>query len=437
MAQIIDKISSNLADNPYFGAGFGLASLGVGLTLAKRGVSFGLIIFKRYRMVSLEVTHRDLNYLILLNWVRQQQTGLRHTSLVSRVHQSDSGQISYQEDFVPNVGTHFFKFNGHWIKLERDRQQSPLDTNTGLPMETLKFTSLASPDLFPRMVEVARNLELSKHVGKTTIFKPRTSDWAPFGEPQCKREYDSVILDGNTAEEILDDVNEFLRSRDFYRKIGVFHRRSYLLYGPPGGGKTSYILALAGALDYDICQLNMSNSALSDDRLDHLFNVAPPNSIILLEDIDRAFTKQGPDLSGSAYQGLGRITLSGVQNVFDGASFAKSRIVFMTCNDLSTLDPVLTRPGRIDRKFYIGYASNAQICRAYEKFFTPGEMVGPSSQTFIEALEASKKRSRPGPNRKEKISMADLYSHLFIHRKDPQRAIDRIDDLFLIPTNGN
>ena len=48
-------------------------------------------------------------------------------------------------------------------------------------------------------------------------------------------------------------------------------------------------MALAGELQYSICMMNLSERSLSDDRLNHLMNVAPQQSIILLEDIDAAF----------------------------------------------------------------------------------------------------------------------------------------------------
>lgn len=48
-------------------------------------------------------------------------------------------------------------------------------------------------------------------------------------------------------------------------------------------------MALAGQLDYSISMLSLSEQTLTDDRLQHLLNVAPLQSIILLEDIDAAF----------------------------------------------------------------------------------------------------------------------------------------------------
>lgn len=73
---------------------------------------------------------------------------------------------------------------------------------------------------------------------------------------------------------------------------GIPYRRGYLLYGPPGCGKSSFITALAGELNFGICVLNLSERGLTDDRLNHLLAVAPQNSIILLEDIDAAFASR-------------------------------------------------------------------------------------------------------------------------------------------------
>ena len=50
--------------------------------------------------------------------------------------------------------------------------------------------------------------------------------------------------------------------------------------------------ALAGELQYSICVMNLGERGLSDDRLNHLLSVAPQQSIILLEDIDAAFSKR-------------------------------------------------------------------------------------------------------------------------------------------------
>ena len=47
-----------------------------------------------------------------------------------------------------------------------------------------------------------------------------------------------------------------------------------------------------------MCVLNLSERGLTDDRLNHLLNTAPVQSIILLEDIDAAFVSREDSKTG-------------------------------------------------------------------------------------------------------------------------------------------
>ena len=316
------------------------------------------------------------------------------------------------------------------MKVERDRQQTSVDINMGHPFETIKFTCLGqNKEIFSDMLSYAKDLELSKHDGKTVIYEPRTSEWEPFGEPRRRREFDSVILDNQIAENILNDVDEFLSSRDWYSKRGVPYRRGYLLHGPPGCGKTSYIMALAGKLEYDICQMNLSNSALSDERLSYLLNVAPLKSIILLEDVDAAFlSREDLDLNKSAYQGLGRVTLSGILNVLDGVASSEERILFMTTNYPEKLDPALTRPGRVDMKYYIGFATDSQLMRAFERFY-PSARGGPTGADFVKSIECARISVKAPERKRIELSMAEVQSYFLLHKDKPHDAIKHVDAL--------
>lgn len=77
-----------------------------------------------------------------------------------------------------------------------------------------------------------------------------------------------------------------------FSNLGIPYRRGYLLHGPPGSGKSSFIQALAGSINYDICLLNLSERGLTDDKLNHLMSNAPERSFILIEDVDAAFNKR-------------------------------------------------------------------------------------------------------------------------------------------------
>jgi mitochondrial chaperone BCS1 len=58
----------------------------------------------------------------------------------------------------------------------------------------------------------------------------------------------SVVLREGIAEKLVRDVEEYLVGEAWYSDRGIPWRRGYLLEGPPGCGKTSFITALVCAL---------------------------------------------------------------------------------------------------------------------------------------------------------------------------------------------
>ena len=130
-----------------------------------------------------------------------------------------------------------------------------------------------------------------KEEGKTTVYTNWGSEWRPFGNPRKHRPLNSVILDQGISDKILQDVIEWKSSNIWYVDRGIPYRRGYLLHGPPGSGKSSFIMALAGHLNYNICILNLAERGLTDDRLALALSCVPPQvsvSQLLLHECESA-----------------------------------------------------------------------------------------------------------------------------------------------------
>lgn len=75
-------------------------------------------------------------------------------------------------------------------------------------------------------------------------------------------------------------------------------------------------MALAGAINYNICIVNLNERGLTDDRLAHSLSLLPVGSLVLLEDVDAAFRQR---TAGNEHAGS-HLTFSGLLNVLDGVS---------------------------------------------------------------------------------------------------------------------
>lgn len=416
-----DTFYESLKSNPYFSAGFGLVGIGALLSILKKSTALGYTIIQKNFTVSLEVVSRDKSYDWILKWINAHlKQRAQHISVETFFAKNDKNQrVNTFFTFAPSIGTHYFSYKGRWIRAERTREQM-VDRLTGSPVETLKLTTLGRDmTAFSSMLREARDSALKEQVGKTLIYNAGLgSEWGLFGHPKDKREFSSVVLDKGIAESIQKDINEFLGSANWYSERGIPYRRGYLLFGPPGCGKTSFITALAASINHDIAILSLSDRGLTDDRLNVLFARAPLNSIILLEDIDAAFSSRDYSKQNqTAFQGFSPLTLSGLLNALDGVTSSDGRIVFMTTNYIERLDPALIRPGRVDLKQFIGYVTEFQIEHMFKRFY-PNVNSSVASQ-FAKKLIESKKN----------LSPAQIQGFLMFFKNQPQLALDNAHDL--------
>ncbi|OMO84471.1 hypothetical protein COLO4_22021 [Corchorus olitorius] len=179
--------------------------------------------------------------------------------------------------------------------------------------------------------------------------------------------FDTLAMDPDLKKMIIDDLERFLKRKEYYKKIGRAWKRGYLLFGPPGTGKSSLVAAMANYLKFDIYDLRLS-SVRSDAELRRDLLSTTNRSILLIEDIDcssevleRPIEKKNYTLEEPAPKsGITRqLTLSGILNCIDGlwSSCGDERIIVFTTNYKERLDPALLRPGRMDMHIHMSYCT--------------------------------------------------------------------------------
>ncbi|CAL4979879.1 unnamed protein product [Urochloa decumbens] len=110
--------------------------------------------------------------------------------------------------------------------------------------------------------------------------------WSPvaFQHPAT---FAKLAMDPAKKADIINDLTAFKEGKDYYAKVGKPWKRGYLLFGPPGTGKSMMIAAMANFLDYDIYDLELT-TVKNNTELRRLFIKTTEKSIIVIEDIDRS-----------------------------------------------------------------------------------------------------------------------------------------------------
>ncbi|EOY00872.1 ATP binding protein, putative [Theobroma cacao] len=169
--------------------------------------------------------------------------------------------------------------------------------------------------------------------------------------------FETLAMDATLKKELVDDLDRFLRRKDFYRRVGKAWKRGYLLYGPPGTGKSSLIAAMANYLKFSIYDLELA-SIYSNSDLRRLLVSTTNRSILVIEDIDCSIELKDRQ-AGDTNQSERQLTLSGLLNFIDGlwSSCGDERIIVFTTNHKDKLDPALLRPGRMDMHIHMSYCT--------------------------------------------------------------------------------
>jgi ATP-dependent 26S proteasome regulatory subunit len=158
--------------------------------------------------------------------------------------------------------------------------------------------------------------------------------------------WDDLVLEDSVLHLVKNDYESFFARESWFRQLSLPFRRGYLLYGPPGNGKTSVIRVMLSRPGMAAFTLNFFGREVDDGDLQKMFDRASRHApaLVVMEDIDRAFPRN------QATQPRSRISLQQLLNSLDGLTTDDGIVVAATANDPTALDPaILRRPGRFDR----------------------------------------------------------------------------------------
>jgi len=160
------------------------------------------------------------------------------------------------------------------------------------------------------------------------------------------------------AKDDLQEIVEFLRDPQKFRRLGGRIPRGVLLIGPPGTGKTLLARAIAGEANVPFFTISGSDFVemfvgVGASRVRDMFEQAKKNApcIIFIDEIDAVGRHRGAGLGGGNDER--EQTLNQLLVEMDGFETNEGIILIAATNRPDVLDPALLRPGRFDRQIVV------------------------------------------------------------------------------------
>ncbi len=225
-------------------------------------------------------------------------------------------------------------------------------TITARPKSTLWYTHLVT--WLPLFLIIGLWIFIFRQMqgGQKGLFSMGKSQAKLTGERDGEKF--SEVAGVEEAKRDLQEVVEFLKNPDKFRRFGARLPKGVLLLGPPGTGKTLLARAVAGEAGVPFFTMSGADFmemfvGVGASRVRDLFRQSKDNApcIIFIDELDAVGRHRGAGLGGGHDER--EQTLNQLLVEMDGFEPNSGVVLIAATNRPDVLDPALLRPGRFDR----------------------------------------------------------------------------------------
>lgn len=251
---------------------------------------------------------------------------------------------------------------GSFLETLKDAGIDPSSVNV-----TVKDTQSTSGwvnflgNLIPTLLMVAFFVFLFRQAkgAQDSVFSFGQARVKRFNKDMPKVSFDDVA-GVDEAKKELEEVVDFLRHSEKYKKLGARTPKGVMLVGPAGCGKTLLAKAVAGEAGVPFISIAGSEFmemlvGIGAARVRDLFTMAKKTapSIIFIDEIDAVGRARSVGMMPSHDER--EQTLNQMLVEMDGFAPNDQVVVIAATNRGDLLDPALLRPGRFDRRIVVDY----------------------------------------------------------------------------------
>jgi chaperone BCS1 len=295
--------------------------------------------------------------------------------LDNALNSEESGQGMY---YRLGDGTHSLKYRDYDILLIVQTISPKTNERTDAYREYQIITYNLDPGFvtsFERDMIQHRNsmLKIRSESSTINVYRDYHDGGFTYWEkksPIGRRSLNTIYLPAEQKQLLVDTVNNFLSSKEYYQKNGIAHNLKILFHGPPSVGKDAAARCIASEYGRNIYYVTGGPDGrfIPDAITSNIDSVVNP--LFLISDIDKypfIINELAIDLDNSTdlkEKLIYKQSFAKMINALDGVLSGEDRIIIMTTNHIEKFSPVFLRPGRVDLILELNYVT-PEVFRKY------------------------------------------------------------------------